>query len=122
MYTDKTIHMLKLFQYMKDQLAENRDELRNEDLSRSMKSIANDLYYEFRRFDADDFVIVINKIIDEITAQAELKIETKYRTKLDYLKEELRQLQVTDASEEEEEKIIMEENNNENSSRNQSAE
>lgn len=107
---------------MKDQLAENRDELRNEDLSRSMKSIANDLYYEFRRFDPDDFVIVFDKIIDEITAQAELKIETKYRTKLDYLKEELRQLQVTDASEEEEEKIIMEENNNENSSRNQSAE
>jgi hypothetical protein len=103
-------HKFRLFQYMKYKLEEETNEKVEIDLQRSLNALAKDLYYDFKATDYDTFTDFLNGLIDVISEQAELRIESYYRPRLDYLMEEIGN------------KYSKQEENNNDNSRNQSAE
>lgn len=82
-------HKIRLFQYMKYKLEEESNEKVEIDLQRSLNALAKDLYYDFKAANYDTFIDFLNGLIDIVSEQAELRIESRYRPRLDYLMEEI---------------------------------
>lgn len=112
----KALHLLKLYKYMHDKAETVNDDMFKADAKRSMKQIGQDLYYELRTLEFKDFNVFIDDVIKEISSMAHLEVETYYRAKLDYLKQELYKSSTYVFEEN------TEENKDENNSGNQSAE